>query len=199
MASILNIWARYWRKCNIYNARIPVRLGSDMPAVNTQYALEQIWSWLEDVPDPEIPVLSVVDLGIIRNIKWCDEVLQIAITPTYSGCPAMAVIALDLEATLLKKGVSKVSVETVLSPPWTTDWISADGRRKLKEYGIAPPVDGSSCAGSIGFSGAKAVSVACPLCESDDTEAISQFGSTPCKASWRCKTCLEPFEYFKVF
>lgn len=162
--------------------------------------LRTIWAWLEAVPDPEIPVVSVVDLGIIRDVRWDEGALIVDITPTYSGCPATSVIALDIDMALLKKGIETVHVKTVLSPAWTTDWITEAGRVKLKDYGIAPPVGTvSTCAGLIGLSAQKLVSVNCPRCDSDQTERISQFGSTPCKASYRCKSCLEPFDYFKVF
>jgi len=162
--------------------------------------LDEVWAWLADVPDPEIPVVSVVDLGIARAVRWEEGRLIIDITPTYSGCPATRVIVLDIELAMAKKGLDDISVNTVLSPPWTTDWISEMGRQKLKNYGIAPPVDGvKTCAGKIGLSGAAAVKINCPRCASSQTERISQFGSTPCKASYRCKSCLEPFDYFKAF
>lgn len=163
-------------------------------------SLADIWAWLAEVPDPEIPVVSIVDLGIARDVRWNDSQLVIDITPTYSGCPATRVIALDIKLAMAKKGIDNIDVRTVLSPAWTTDWISEPGREKLKAYGIAPPVDGAkTCAGMIGLGGAAAVKIDCPRCGSNRTERISQFGSTPCKASYRCKTCLEPFDYFKAF
>jgi len=161
--------------------------------------VKQIWAWLEDVPDPEIPVLSVIDLGIVRDVSWTDSGLQVDITPTYSGCPATGVIALDIQTALLKRGLEEVQIKTLLSPAWTTDWISEAGLKKLKDYGIAPPVKGTSCAGLIKLGGAQAPDVACPRCGAEQTERISQFGSTPCKAAYRCKSCLEPFDYFKRF
>jgi ring-1,2-phenylacetyl-CoA epoxidase subunit PaaD len=136
---------------------------------------------LESVPDPEIPVLSVVDLGIVRDIQPD----RVTITPTYTGCPATQVIERDIRAALDSAGYRHVQVETTLSPPWTTDWISAAGRRKLREYGIAPPTP------------ADEHEVCCPQCGSADTEEISRFGSTPCKALWRCRACAEPFDLFK--
>ena len=160
---------------------------------------ELVWDWLSDVPDPEIPVVSVVDLGIVRDVKWENRDLQVYITPTYSGCPATAVIALDIETLLLGKGLNSVKVISILSPAWTTAWISETGREKLKAYGIAPPLDEPSCSGLLNLQGAKSVTVGCPRCESTNTERVSQFGSTPCKASYRCKDCLEPFDYFKSF
>ncbi len=153
--------------------------------MTTQQAnTKQIWHWLELVPDPEIPVISVVDLGIIRDVEWKGDVLEIIITPTYSGCPAMAVIAADIRAELVKQGVNKLSLKTQIAPAWTTDWLSDKGRARLEEYGIAPPRQ----AGTPQH---------CPLCKSTSVEKISQFGSTPCKALWRCTSCLEPFDYFK--
>lgn len=163
-------------------------------------SLNDIWTWLAAVPDPEIPVVSVVDLGIARDARWEGEQLIIDITPTYSGCPATSVIALDIELAMAKKGIENICIKTVLSPAWTTDWISDIGRKKLKDYGIAPPVDGANtCAGLISLSGAKVAKIDCPRCGSAQTERVSQFGSTPCKASYRCKSCLEPFDYFKAF
>lgn len=147
-------------------------------------AVEDIWDWLDQVPDPEIPVISVVDLGIVRDVRWEGDALEVAVTPTYSGCPATSVIAMDIETALRDHGIEKPRIRTQISPPWTTDWLSEKGRRKLREYGIAPP----QAAGGPD---------ACPHCGGTDLERISQFGSTPCKAHWRCKSCLEPFDYFK--
>ena len=134
---------------------------------------------LETVMDPEIPVVSVIDLGIVRAIA-ADKVI---ITPTYSGCPATDVIERTIREALDANGYGKVAIETVLAPPWTTDWISAEGKDKLRAYGIAPPQ--------------LAKAATCPHCGSTDTEEVSRFGSTPCKAQWRCKDCLEPFDRFK--
>lgn len=159
----------------------------------------QVWDWLAEVPDPEIPVISLVDLGIIRDVAWDGDTLAVAVTPTYSGCPATAVIAMDIEAALRGHGITKLRLDRRLSPPWTTDWISAEGRRKLRAYGIAPPIDGTAADGrrkaSLLGSGNRAV--VCPRCGSHATEEVSRFGSTPCKAAWRCRDCLEPFDYFK--
>ena len=138
-----------------------------------------IRSVLETVMDPEIPVVSVVDLGIVRAIS-ADKV---TITPTYSGCPATDVIERTVREALDANGYRDVAIETVLSPPWTTDWISEQGKEKLRAYGIAPPE--------------LAKAATCPRCGSTDTEEVSRFGSTPCKAQWRCKDCLEPFDRFK--
>lgn len=165
-------------------------------------SLDEIWQWLADVPDPEIPVISLIDLGIIRNIAWQGETLVVTVTPTYSGCPATGIINLDIEAALRAKGLGDIRLERQLSPAWTTDWISAEGRDKLKAYGIAPPIDGTASDGVLmkridRLSGLSNLKITCPRCGSGETEKISQFGSTPCKASYRCRDCLEPFDYFK--
>ncbi|OHV78616.1 1,2-phenylacetyl-CoA epoxidase subunit PaaD [Ensifer sp. LCM 4579] len=165
-------------------------------------SIDEVWHWLAQVPDPEIPVISVTDLGIVRDIAWRDDTLVVTITPTYSGCPATTIINLDIEAALAEKGLDKVRLERQLSPAWTTDWISAEGREKLRDYGIAPPVDGTAADGVLikridRLSGRSNLTIACPRCGSTNTEKISQFGSTPCKASYRCTECLEPFDYFK--
>ena len=150
---------------------------------------------LAAVPDPEIPVLSVVDLGIIRAVEsQPDGTLQVAVTPTYSGCPATAVIRADIAAALAQAGFGHVSVVDVLSPPWTSDWISAEGRRKLAAYGIAPP---SQPVGSLRALHDPERQVECPRCGSRDTELLSEFGSTPCKSLHRCRACREPFDCFK--
>lgn len=153
----------------------------------------QIWQWLEEVSDPEIPVLTVVDLGVVRSVKTNGDQVKIVITPTYSGCPAMQVIEEDIRQVLKFKGIDQVEVELVLSPAWTTDWISEKGRVKLKEYGIAPPAD--EVDKSVLFADPPVIE--CPLCHSTDTRMISQFGSTACKAHYQCNSCLEPFDYFK--
>ena len=162
--------------------------------VLTRPAPEEVIAWLEEVPDPEIPVISLVDLGIIRDVIWRDDTLVVTVTPTYSGCPATSVINFEIEQKLRDKGVERLELERQLSPAWTTDWISDKGREALSEYGIAPPIAGTAACGG---GSAEALMVACPRCGSADTERISQFGSTPCKASYRCRTCLEPFDYFK--
>jgi ring-1,2-phenylacetyl-CoA epoxidase subunit PaaD len=149
---------------------------------------------LEEVSDPEIPVLSVVDLGVVRTVELKnDTTCKITITPTYTGCPAMKTMEEDIISKLNEKGISDVSVELTLHPSWTTDWLSENGKRKLKEYGIAPPeheVDKS-----VLF--AEPTVVPCPLCNSTNTKMVSQFGSTACKAHYQCNECLEPFDYFK--
>lgn len=154
----------------------------------------ELWRILADVPDPEIPVLSVVELGIIRHVRVAEDGrVTVGVSPTYTGCPATEVIARSIETRLQAEGYEHSKVESVLSPPWTSDWLTESGRAKLKEYGIAPP------AHSVGnpkhlFREPK---VACPRCSSMQTSKVSEFASTPCKALYRCSSCLEPFEYFK--
>ena len=147
-------------------------------------SVDQIWAWLDTIPDPEIPVITLVDLGIIRGVEQDGDEFVITVTPTYSGCPATAVINMDIENTLRQKGVKNLRLERRLSPAWTTDWLSEKGRAALEEYGIAPP----QVAGGP---------TRCPRCHSENLEKTSQFGSTPCKALWKCRDCLEPFDYFK--
>jgi ring-1,2-phenylacetyl-CoA epoxidase subunit PaaD len=146
---------------------------------------EQVWRVLRSVMDPEIPVLSVVDLGVVRYVRADGTGLHVGITPTYSGCPATEVIQRSIREALAREELEDVTVETVLSPPWTSDWLSEEGRRKLEAFGIAAP-------------GARsAARVACPHCGSREVERVSEFGSTPCKAHYRCGDCLEPFDVFK--
>jgi ring-1,2-phenylacetyl-CoA epoxidase subunit PaaD len=154
--------------------------------VTATVGTEQIWAWLEGVADPEIPVISVVDLGIVRDVGWDGDELVVTVTPTYSGCPATEVIARDIRDALVSHGIAKVRLETRLSPAWTTDWISAKGREQLREYGIAPPSELIQIE-----------NVVCPRCGSSSTEVVSRFGSTPCKAIYKCRACLEPFDAFK--
>ncbi|MEM9580720.1 MAG: 1,2-phenylacetyl-CoA epoxidase subunit PaaD [Pseudomonadota bacterium] len=152
--------------------------------VGTLPTVDDVWAWLDKVPDPEIPVISVVDLGIVRGVAYEGDLLVVSVTPTYSGCPATSVISFDIEKALRARGLEKIEIRRQLSPAWTTDWLSDKGRAKLVDYGIAPPQPAGG-------------PQACPRCASNDVERISQFGSTPCKAQWRCKACLEPFDYFK--
>jgi ring-1,2-phenylacetyl-CoA epoxidase subunit PaaD len=153
---------------------------------------ERAWNAAAQVVDPEIPVLTIADLGVLRDIAVSDGHVEVSITPTYSGCPAMNMIGLEIELALEREGIHQPKIRTVLSPAWTTDWMSADGRRKLREYGIAPPETASSRRALFGEQ-----QVACPQCGSSNTELLSEFGSTSCKALWRCKICREPFDYFK--
>jgi ring-1,2-phenylacetyl-CoA epoxidase subunit PaaD len=153
---------------------------------------QQAWHIAANVVDPEIPVLTIADLGVLRDVAVNDGHVEVAITPTYSGCPAMNMIQLEIELALEREGFHNSKVRTVLSPAWTTDWLSEEGRRKLREYGIAPPQKGSGRRALFGEQ-----EVACPQCGSIDTEVLSEFGSTSCKALWRCKSCREPLDYFK--
>ena len=164
-----------------------------------------LWQVLESVPDPEIPVVSVVELGIVRSLEWDaadPATLIVRVTPTYSGCPATEIISSDIRAALIAAGVSRVRLEMQLAPAWTTDWIAPEARSKLRDYGIAPPRTGAANPARIDISGLRstrraATIVPCPRCGSDLTQVLSQFGSTACKAQYRCNTCLEPFDYFK--
>jgi ring-1,2-phenylacetyl-CoA epoxidase subunit PaaD len=142
-----------------------------------------------EVPDPEVPVLTIADLGVLRGVRHEGDEVVVTITPTYSGCPAMDLIRHEVELTLRSLNVDG-RVETVLSPAWTTDWMSESGKAKLVDYGIAPP----SASGPVMLR----LSIRCPLCGSPDTTELSHFGSTSCKALWRCNTCREPFDHFKA-
>jgi len=152
-----------------------------------------IRSYLEEVSDPEIPVLTITDLGVVQQIYFQDQTWFVELTPTYSGCPAMQQIEADILSKLKEKGIENAQVKHVLSPAWTTDWISEEGRQKLRLYGIAPPVNEPDK--SALFS--EPPRVACPKCNSEDTRMVSLFGSTACKAQYQCNQCLEPFDYFK--
>jgi ring-1,2-phenylacetyl-CoA epoxidase subunit PaaD len=162
-------------------------------AANDDGELRQLaWATAAQVVDPEIPVLTIADLGVLRDVTIIDGHVEVAITPTYSSCPAMNMIALEIELALEREGIRNAKVMTVLSPAWTTDWMSDEGRRKLKDYGVAPPLAGGGRRALFGEQ-----QVACPQCGSVATEVLSEFGSTSCKALWRCTTCREPFDYFK--
>ena len=152
--------------------------------VTPQASVEEIWGWLSNVPDPEIPVISVVDLGIVRDVRWENDQLVVRVTPTYSGCPATSVIAQDIKSALHSHGVKSLRLETELSPPWTTEWISSIGHEKLRAFGIAPP-------------NTRGKPSVCPRCASANVSKVSEFGSTPCKAQYQCRDCLEPFDLFK--
>jgi len=157
---------------------------------------DKIWQLLEQVSDPEIPVLSVLDMGIVRDIKSYGDGVEVLITPTYSGCPAMKSIEFSIIAELEANGIHPVKVTNILSPAWTTDWMSAEGIKKLKEYGIAPPIPGTN-AKRIEALFSEAPQPECPHCGAKNTKIISQFGSTACKALYQCNECKEPFDYFK--
>ncbi len=154
----------------------------------------QAWAVLHQVADPEIPVISVTELGIVREVRADAQGIEVVVTPTYSGCPATEEIEQSIRIALTQAGAPNVRVSTQLSPPWSTDWIAPQGKEKLRRYGIAPP-------GAVADDQARPVTfvarIDCPLCASSNTERLSQFGATACKALYRCRDCREPFEYFK--
>jgi ring-1,2-phenylacetyl-CoA epoxidase subunit PaaD len=153
-----------------------------------------LWAVLAQVPDPEIPVLSIVDLGIVRFVRCsADAAARVGLTPTYSGCPATEVIRGSVRAALDRAGFPEARIEEVLSPPWSSAWLSETGRARLRAFGIAPPEEPVSSPRAL----LNAPRVSCPRCASRDTERLSEFGSTPCKAHYRCRACREPFDYFK--
>jgi len=160
------------------------------PTYTSSTKEKDIWKLLEAVCDPEVPVLSILDLGIVRDVKLNDNGVEIIITPTYSGCPAMDAISMDIRLKMIEHGYKNVKITTILSPAWTTDWMSEAGKRKLLEYGIAPPR-------LLANTEATAHHIECPQCHSSNTKLLSQFGSTACKALYQCSDCKEPFDYFK--
>ena len=173
---------------------------SAMQAVDEDGVIDATWAALAAIPDPEIPVISIVELGIVRDVAFEDGELVVTMTPTYSGCPATEVIAADIDRALIASGVSAFRVQTRLSPPWTTDWIAPAARERLRAFGIAPPGERAEPR-TIDISALRrsaAVTVCCPRCGSSRTRELSRFGSTPCKAQYRCEDCLEPFDYFKA-
>lgn len=156
---------------------------------------QSVWNWLADVRDPEVPVLSILDLGIVRDVRVKEDgELTVVITPTYSGCPAMDVIGMNIRMALAGRGFSKVTIEMQLSPAWTTDWMTEEGRKKLTEYGIAPPL---RISGSETALFEEEGIVPCPRCGHADTRLVSRYGATACKAMYQCNHCHEPFEHFK--
>ncbi|HZS55822.1 MAG TPA: 1,2-phenylacetyl-CoA epoxidase subunit PaaD [Bryobacteraceae bacterium] len=159
--------------------------------VAVQPTVAEIWKWLEAIADPEIPVLSITDLAIVRDIQWNagEDKLVVTITPTYSGCPAMDAIADEIRRSMKEHGIDRLELVTKLSPPWTTDWMSDQAKQRLREYGIAPPRDS--------LVQIEEANPACPQCGSPQTKLISRYGSTPCKALYKCLSCLEPFDAFK--
>ncbi len=156
---------------------------------------EEVYQILKEVFDPEIPVLTLVDLGVIRDVILSDEVCHVKISPTYSGCPAMDVISMNIRMALLQAGYQQMEIKQVLSPAWTTDWMSEEGKNKLKAYGIAPPQYKQAVCTPEAFQ--EEESIQCPQCNSWNTTLVSQFGSTACKALYKCNDCKEPFDYFK--
>lgn len=155
---------------------------------------EHIYDILEKVQDPEVPVLSIIDLGVVRDVLIKEDVLEVIITPTYTGCPAMDMIEVGIKSTLQDHGFEKIQITTILTPAWTTDWLSEAGKEKLRAYGIAPPQGAAKSKRAL-FS--EETGIICPQCSSSNTDMISQFGSTACKAQYKCLDCEEPFDYFK--
>lgn len=163
--------------------------------VKLKYTSQHIYNLLSEIPDPEIPVITIVELGVIRHVEVIDDTsIELKITPTYSGCPAMKQIEDDIRKKLTEHGFAAIKISTIYSPPWTTDWIIPEAKEKLQQYGIAPPEhtteDKSWLTGTP-------KTVLCPRCKSSNTKLISQFGSTACKSLYQCSDCLEPFDYFK--
>jgi ring-1,2-phenylacetyl-CoA epoxidase subunit PaaD len=172
-----------------------------VPVTTDASRLRAVWRVLEGVADPEIPVVSIVELGIVRDVALRDGKVVVTVTPTYSGCPATEVIAADIESAVTAAGERDCRIEMVLSPPWTTDWLAPAARERLALYGIAPPgprtTETSSVIDLSGLRRRPVAAVACPRCGSSHTREQSRYGSTPCKAQYRCEDCLEPFDYFK--
>lgn len=178
---------------------LPRPTGDDIPVRSDGLRPEdaesaRVWDVAATVADPEIPVLSIADLGILRAARIDDGAAVLVITPTYSGCPAMDTISADVREALARDGFERVRLETVLEPAWTTDWMTDEGRARLEAYGIAPPTGRSAAGGKVGLS----LSVRCPHCGSPSTRELTRFGSTSCKALWVCRSCHEPFDHFKV-
>ncbi len=160
--------------------------------VTTALTKEQVLGWLSEIADPEIPVVSIQEMGMLRDVNITGDACEVLLTPTYTGCPAMGIIEADIKALLHEKGVANATVKMIYQPAWTTDWMTDEAKEKMRRYGISPPVH-SGC-GDI-FKAEQHVS--CPKCGSEDTAVVSRFGSTACKALYKCNTCHEPFEYFK--
>lgn len=167
-----------------------------MAETRTLHTEDEIWSWLQEVTDPEIPVLNIVEMGIARNVSIIDDNVLIKITPTYSGCPAMSAIEKEVKLKMAEKGLENFEVKKDFSETWTTDWMTEEAKGKLKEYGIAPP--GKTAKDDDFLKSLKSTKVIpCPYCDSLETELQSEFGSTACKAQYYCHDCDEPFEHFK--
>ena len=161
-----------------------------------QQTEEQIWEYLKEVTDPEIPVLNIVEMGIARDVEITDSGVTVKITPTYSGCPAMVAIEQSVALKLAEKGIEDFEVEVVYEEAWTTDWMSDEARKKLKDYGIAPP-EGEASDDDLLFSAKQSKIIPCPYCDSFETELQAEFGSTACKSQYYCNNCDQPFEHFK--
>lgn len=160
----------------------------------SEISKDSVYEWLSAVTDPEVPVLTILDLGIVRDVMINNDEVTVVITPTYSGCPAMDVIGISIRMALMSRGFKKVHIEMQLSPAWTTDWMSEDGKRKMKEYGIAPPIR-KTTDNPLGLF--EDETAACPRCGSEHTELVSRYGPTACKSLYKCLDCKEPFEHFK--
>lgn len=173
------------------NNKSNIELSFESPSFGGVGEATKIWQILETVCDPEVPVLTITDLGIVRNVVIEDDIIKISITPTYTGCPAMDMIAMNIKLAFIEKGYKNIQIKQILSPAWTTDWMTESGKKKLLEYGIAPP---KGNAGDITKDG-----IQCPQCKSTHTTLISEFGSTACKALFKCEDCKEPFDYFKCY
>lgn len=163
-----------------------------MQKIQENITTDSVWELMAGICDPEIPVISIVDLGIVRKINLNEDNVEVVITPTYSGCPAMDVIAVNIRMKLMQCGFENIKITQQLSPAWTTDLMSEAGKEKLKAYGIAPPVGKSFDKRYL-----EEIVVECPLCKSHNTKLLSEFGSTACKALYQCRDCREPFDYFK--
>ena len=175
---------------------VDILIASDRVPANARPDLlteDDIWALLEEVKDPEVPAVSVVELGIVRAVRWDGKELYIDVTPTYSGCPATELIEELITESMRAAGFRDPKINQVLTPAWSTDWITAEGKEKLRAFGIAPPEGSSSKMSLLG----EPEVIVCPHCGSTDTKRVSEFGSTACKALYRCKECLEPFDYFK--
>ncbi len=159
------------------------------------YNKKDIWNFISTIPDPEIPVITIEELGVLRDVEIEPNKVIITVTPTYTGCPAMKMFEDDIISTLKKHNINNVEIKMVYSPAWTTDWMTNEAKEKLRAYGIAPPIDGTADKGVLFANGPK--TVICPKCKSKNTSLKSQFGSTACKALYTCDDCLEPFDYFK--
>ena len=185
----------------------PVEAATPGAAARTRPSIGAIWDALAAVPDPEIPVVSIIELGILRGVEWDatdPTTLVVSVTPTYSGCPATELIMTLIREAVTVAGVARLRLETRLAPAWTTEWMTRDGKRKLREFGIAPPDGTRAVSANIpidvtGISPLRrsGIVVACPRCDSERTQLVSQFGSTACKAHYRCLDCREPFDYFQ--
>lgn len=163
--------------------------------MHSSTTIQQIWNILHQIPDPEVPVLNIQDLGIIRDVQIHPNEVEVIITPTYTGCPAMDMISMNIRLALIEHGIKNIKITSVLSPAWTTDWMSEDAKKRLKAYGIAPPNSKQTVCSPDAFQEEEAIE--CPLCNSYNTKMISRFGSTACKALYQCNDCKEPFDYFK--